>query len=111
MAENVYAPMDLFDWLSIIGKLKEEGLTLKEIGNKIGQSESWIKLYSAVLKNISLGILEFCKKYQTGRQTEKVSSQTFEFTQDWFYTSGLYNLSEKYQLKTLFKNLRSNLRT
>jgi DNA modification methylase len=100
-AENTYAPMDLFDWLSIIGKLKDEGLTLKEIGKKIGQSEGMVKHYSALLKKIVNNILEYCKSHQIGRLTKEVNLLTFDFTLKWFMESGLYDLNEPYQLQTL----------
>lgn len=35
-AENTYAPMDLFDWLSIIEKLRQNGLTQEQICPKVG---------------------------------------------------------------------------
>ena len=95
--EDTYAPMDLFDWLDVIGRLRAEGLTQAEIGEKIGWTESKVKQYSALLNSIVTDVLGLAKKHQTGRVTEKVTNVTF--TEGWFRDSGLYALCEKYQLR------------
>ena len=89
--------MDLFDWLDVIGKLRGEGLTQAEIGEKIGWSESKVKDYSRLLNAIVAKVLILGKKHQTGRATVKVANATF--TEGWFRDSGLYALCEKYQLQ------------
>lgn len=81
--------MYLFDWLSIIQKLKDDGLTHKEIGEKIGWSESKVKDHSALLKNIVENVLVFCKNHQIGRSTNEVETSTFDFTHGWFRNSQL----------------------
>jgi len=96
--EETFAKLDVFDWVQIIGKLRKEGLTQKEIGEKIGWSESQIKNYSMLLSRIVTQVLDLSKKHQEGRVTEKVTHVTFNFTEYWFRTSGLYDLNEKYQL-------------
>jgi DNA-binding transcriptional MerR regulator len=90
--EDTYAPMDLFDWLDIIKKLKNEGLTQKEIGVKIGWSSEKVMQYSALLGNILTRILDLCRQYQKGRVSEKLTGVSFDFTEGWFRTSGLYDL-------------------
>ena len=45
--EDTYAPMDLFDWLDVIGRLRAEGLTQAEIREKIGGQK--VKSSSALL--------------------------------------------------------------
>jgi site-specific DNA-methyltransferase (adenine-specific) len=91
--EDTYAPMDLFDWLDIIKKLKEEGMTQKEIGEKIGWSEGDVKKHSMLINNIVPQNLEICKSIQEGRGTDKVPFvTTFNFTEGWFRNSGLYDL-------------------
>jgi DNA modification methylase len=98
--EDTYAPMDLFDWLDVIGKLKGEGLALKEIGAKLDWEEGRVKQYSVLLNKVT-PILKECKVYQDGRVTEKVTPVTFNFTEYWFRTSGLYDLNESYQEKLI----------
>ena len=69
----------LKDGLDIIKQLKDKGLTLKEIGSKIGIEESVIKMYSSLLKNIVASVLDFTKTYQIGRATKEVANATFDF--------------------------------
>ena len=96
--EETFAKLDLFDWLGIIGNLRKEGLTLEEIGEKIGWSESKVMQYSALLSKILTPILDLCKQHQIGRVSEKLTRVSFDFSEGWFRTSGLYQLNEKYQL-------------
>lgn len=77
-------------WLDVIGRLRAEGLTQAEIGEKIGWTESKVKQYSALLNSIVTDVLGLAKKHQTGRVTEKVTNVTF--TEGWFRDSGLYAL-------------------
>jgi site-specific DNA-methyltransferase (adenine-specific) len=96
--EDTYAPMDLFDWLDVIKELKD--FTQEEIGQKINWSLDQVKQNSRLLNKVS-GVIDLCKKYQKGRDTNKVSSDTFDFTEYWFRTSGLYDLNPKYQLRLI----------
>jgi len=98
MDEDTYAPMDLFDWLDIIKKLRDEGLTQSQIGERIGWSESKVKQYSALLSTVVTQVLNLARQYQIGRVTPEVTFATFNFTEGWFRNSGLYDLCEKYQL-------------
>lgn len=88
--------LDLFDWLSIIQKLKDDGLTHKEIGEKIGWSESKVDQYSALLKNILTQVLDFAKKYQIDRVSEELTNVSFDFTEGWFRNSGFFRLDFDY---------------
>ena len=81
--EDVYAPLDLFDWLNIIRKLRED-YTLPQIAKKIGWSESKLFQYSALISNILTNVLDLCKLHQEGRVTEEVTSVSFNFTERWF---------------------------
>lgn len=92
ITENTYAPMDLFDWLGIISQLKEEGLTQEKIGTRIGMSEDMIKKYNKILSSIVTPVLDFAKQFQNGRVTKEVTNVTFNFTEGWFRSSGLYDL-------------------
>ena len=94
IAENTFAPMDLFDWLSIIQKLKGEGLIQKEIGERIGWSRGKENQYEMLLNKVDTQILALCKQYQIGRVSEKDTSVSFDFTEGWFRTSGLFFSSQ-----------------
>jgi DNA modification methylase len=100
-AEDVYAPMDLFDWLDIIKQLKSKGLTQQEIGDKIGWSRSKVGDYQRILNETVAKVLDFCKDHQKDRETKKVSDATFDFTEGWFRSSGLYDLNPLHQLGAL----------
>ncbi|NPD90684.1 MAG: ParB N-terminal domain-containing protein [Asgard group archaeon] len=96
--EETFAKMDLFDWLTIIKKLREEGLTQKEIGEKIGWTRGQINQYTMLLNKIDTKILDLIKQHQMGRVSDNDTMVTFSFTERWFRDSGLYDLNEKYQL-------------
>ena len=86
--------MDLFDWLSIIQKLKGEGLTQKEIGEKIGWSRTKIADYQRINEKIVAEVVNLCKSHQNGRATNDVAIATFDFTEGWFRNSGLFFSSQ-----------------
>jgi ParB-like chromosome segregation protein Spo0J len=102
--EDTYAPMDLFDWLDIIKKLKDEDLTQEVIGEKIGKSVDMVQFHNKLLNNIPTEVLSLCKKAQEGRvggettfvgieiNNETIKIRPFNFTEGWFRTSGLYDL-------------------
>jgi DNA modification methylase len=48
-----------------------------------------------------------CKQCQNGRVSENLTSVTFDFSEGWFRTSGLYDLTEQYQLK-LFDSFKTD---
>jgi site-specific DNA-methyltransferase (adenine-specific) len=96
--EDTYSKMDLFDWLDIISKMKDEGYKLKKIAEKLNFSEQTIKYYNSLLKKVST-ILDLTKESQEGRETKKFTVETFNFTERWFRDSGLYDLTSDYQLK------------
>jgi len=95
--EETYAPEDLWDRLDTIRQLKDHGMTLAEIGDTIGLTESNVKKHSALSHNIVTDILTLCKTNQTGRVTDRVTTVTFDFSLDWFSTSGLYDLTAEFQ--------------
>jgi len=97
IAENTFAPLDLFDWLSIIQKLKNKGLIHEQINEKIGLTKKNIDDHSRLLNNILPSILDFAKKHQIGRGNKKLPNGNFNFTEGWFRNSGLYDLNEEYQ--------------
>jgi len=98
MDEDTYAPMDLFDWLDIIKKLRDEGLTQAQIGERIGWSREQVRNYINILSKVGTQILDLARSYQKGRVPENGTIVPFDFTEGWFRTSGLYDLCEKYQL-------------
>ena len=89
--------MGLFDWLDVIGRLRDEGLTQAEIGEKIGWSRTKVANYAQLIENTVTNVLELAKAHQSGRVTENVTIVTF--TEGWFRDSDLYALCEKYQLQ------------
>ncbi len=98
MDEDVYAPFDLFDWLDIIGKLRAEGLTQLQIGEKIGWSRDLVKNYQRLIDGVGTNILDLAKQCQTGRVPKNGTNVPFfDFTEGWFRNSGLYDLEPKYQ--------------
>ena len=68
--EDTYAPMDLFDWLDVIGRLRGEGLTQAEIGERIGWTREQVKHYIAVLNTIGTEVLNLARGHQEGRVPE-----------------------------------------
>lgn len=72
------------------GKLKTEGHTQKEIGDKIGWSRDLVARYSNINDKVVTPILNIARERQTGRVTEDVTPVTFNFTEGWFRDSGLY---------------------
>jgi site-specific DNA-methyltransferase (adenine-specific) len=92
--EDVYASMDLFDWLDVIRKLKDEGHTQQEIGDRIGWSRQQVSQYSMLIDKIATTILKTTKVYQNGRVAENATTVTFNFTERWFRDSGLYDIPE-----------------
>ena len=57
------------------------------------------KKYVMVLNKILTPILDLCKQHQTGRVSEKLTNVSFDFTEGWFRTSGLYDLNPFNYLK------------
>lgn len=96
-SNDTYAKQDLFDVLYKIKKMKDEDKSIKDIASILGWTESLVKQYSALNSKVT-PILDFCKLRQKGRVTEEVTHATFDFTEYWFRTSGLYDLTEEFQL-------------
>ena len=72
--------MDLFDWLDVISKLKDDGKPLKEIAIHLSWSDSKVMQYSALLNNLT-NLFEICKQHQEGRVSENLTTVTFNFTE------------------------------
>ena len=96
--EETYAPMDLFDWLDIIGKLRDEGLTQAQIGERIGWSRGAVSNYILLADSIATRVLDLSKAHQEGRVADDATRVTFTFTEGWFRNSGMYRLWPEYQL-------------
>lgn len=75
--------MDLFDWLEIIGRLRDEGLTQAKIGERIGWSREVVAYHLAVLDKVVTEVLDFAKDHQTGHVTGDVTNVT-NFTEGLF---------------------------
>ena len=67
-------------------------MTQAEIGEVIGVGEGTVKQHSVLMNKIVTQVLDACKQYQNGRVTVEVTPVTFDFTEGWFRTSGLYDL-------------------
>jgi len=76
---------------------EDKKLTQKEIGKKIGWSESQLSRYFKILE-ILPQVLNLCKFHQNGRGNKELPSGNFDFTEGWFRTSGLYRFFYKYFL-------------
>lgn len=96
--EDTYAPMDVFDWVDLISKMKSDGLTQAAIGDRIGWSESKTMQYSALLKNTLTDVLILAQTYQEGRVSDNLTNVSFNFTEGWFRNSGIYDLNEEHQM-------------
>ncbi len=59
--------MDLFDWLDVIGRLRDEGLTQAEIGEKIGWSRGAVSQYAMLQDKVATSVLDLAKERQEGR--------------------------------------------
>jgi hypothetical protein len=95
--EDTYAPLDLFDWLGIIQRLREEGKTQQETADILGWGRGKVGKYMMLMEKIVPRVLEIAKKHQIGRGTDDVPIGTFNFTEGWFRNSGIYDLDEDHQ--------------
>ena len=97
-SNDTYAKQDLFDVLFRIGKLKKEGLSQREIGELFDWGKDNTSRYSILLDSVSPLFLDMARVCQIGRgETNSPRGETFDFTEYWFRTSGLYDLSEEFQ--------------
>ena len=91
--EDTYAPMDLFDWLGVVSKLREEGLTQAQIGERIGWSRTAVQDYLRILDKVDAKVLDLAQKHQKDRASmNDANAPMFDFTEGWFRTSGIYDL-------------------
>jgi DNA modification methylase len=97
-AAGTLAKSDLFDWLEVIKSLSREDYNQAEIGSKIGWSRTMVSDYMAVNK-IDDEVLALAKKHQKERTSNNDEDSSFNFTQYWFRTSGIYDLDEENQLE------------
>jgi len=79
-------------------RLRDESLTQAQIAERIGWSRTQVANHFAVLDHVVTPVLDLARSHQSGRVTEGVTGVTFDFTEYWFRTSGLYDLCEEYQL-------------
>jgi site-specific DNA-methyltransferase (adenine-specific) len=96
--EDTYAPMDLFDWLDFVAKLKSDGLTQAAIGERIGMAREVVAMHVQLLNSVVAKVLDIAKQHEDGRATKDVAIAT-KFTLGWFRNSGLYDLNKENQLK------------
>ena len=106
--EDTYSPMDLFDWVELISKMRDEGLTQQEIGDKIGWSRKRVADYYRLIEAVVPHVIEKSKSVQCGRGSNDVPNGTSNFTEGWFRNSGLYDLNEKYQERLMNDFIQDN---
>lgn len=97
--EDTYAPEDLFDHLYKIDELRDEH-TQAEIAEIMGEewSRDKVKDHARVLSNVGATILDQARCHQKGRAPrDGANAPTFDFTEGWFRTSGLYDLDDEWQ--------------
>ena len=97
-SNDTYARQDLFDTLYKMRILKKDGKSGKEIAELIGWAQSNVSQHNTLLEKIFTPILDLCKQHQEGRVNLEFTPVTFNFTEGWFRTSGLYDLTEEFQL-------------
>lgn len=98
--EDTYSPMDLFDWIELISKMRDEGLTQLEIGERIDWSRGKVSQHFVLIEKIATQVVNKSKQHQEGRVAENATNVA-SFTEGWFRNSGLYNLNETYQVKLM----------
>lgn len=92
--EDSYSPMDVFDFIESISKMREDGLTQSSIGERIGWSREGVKHYAKLMESIGTELLATCKAHQKGRVPENGTTvPLYNFTENWFRNSGLYKLA------------------
>lgn len=109
--EETYAPEDLWDRLDTIRQLKDQGMTQAEIGEVVGDRRETVRDYMGISSKIGANVLNLCKQYQIGHAPiNGANAPLFDFTEGWFRTSGLYDLTAEFQerLITEFKNDKFN---
>ncbi|PZN47371.1 MAG: hypothetical protein DIU65_17195, partial [Proteobacteria bacterium] len=100
--EETYAPMDLFDWLDVIRRLRDEEPTQARIAERIGWSREQVRDYVRLSERVGAEVLDLAKRHQEGRAPmDGANAPAFNFTEGWFRTSGLYDLPAKYQLRLM----------
>lgn len=78
----------------MIGRLRNEGLTQAEIGDRIGWSRSAVSQYIMLQDKVATSVLDLAKQHQEGRVAESATHVAFNFTEGWFRTSGLYDSAD-----------------
>lgn len=100
--EDTYAPMDVFDWCELIGKMRDEGLTQAAIGERIGWTRESVRDHIALIDSVGADILRECMEHQNGRAPANgANAPKTTFTEGWFRTSGLYKLCDEYQIRMM----------
>ncbi|MFL2129563.1 hypothetical protein, partial [Ruoffia sp. FAM 26255] len=63
--------MDLFDWVELISKMRDEGYKGKDIADRLNWSAQNVSNYNNVFTRISTQVLEKAKHHQKGRVDNK----------------------------------------
>lgn len=107
--EDTYAPMDLFDWLGVIEKLKKDH-TQEQIGEKIGWTRPKVSQYSMILDSVATPILNLAKEHQTGRVADTATNVALDFTEGWFREILKLNADNQKKIITEYIESKGKLR-
>ena len=80
--EDTYSPMDLFDWIELIGKMRSEGLTQQEIGERINWSRATVSNYSMLIERIATPIIDLAKLHQKEKVATSATNVANNFNVD-----------------------------
>lgn len=78
---NTYAPLDVFDWLDMIKRMRTEAITQEAIGKRIGWSPKQVSDYNRILNSYSPEVLDIAKKHQKGRGKADSPNGEVDFTE------------------------------
>ncbi len=84
-----------------VARLRAEGLTQAQIGERIGWSRSQVNNYLMLIDRVDTAVLDLARSHQNGRVSPDDTVVSFTFTEGWFRDSGLYDLPAEYQLRLL----------
>jgi len=105
-AEDVYAPIDLFDWLEIIKYLRDDKkLTQEQVATIIKWSAKQVSDYERIIKSTSPTNIELAKLHQVGRGELNSPNGELNFTEGWFREIvGLNEVNQKIIIDEYIKN-------
>ncbi len=102
--EETYAPLDLFDWLDIIGRMRTENITQEQIGKRIGWSREKVRNYTFLIDKIGTQNINIAKSHQCGRVPDNGTIVPIDFTEGGLRDLiGLNEDNQKYVIDEIIK--------